>query len=264
MSMRCGAMLPRPQKGASGMARQTSKVQASPASVSISFVLPAQPSRAAAFRAAVAAVLHAGFSFGRHAPGQLVYSYDMAGEQYCEAARVPLGSIATLAQAQACLGVAAPFYNQSIGLAYAASPGVVTVCGRVYDEPGAIVWSLDFGPASWRQLAYPTRSAEAATGVLVDAGRILFTLLPARLLLIGPTALLEGLPASPSQGRLRPVPVAMLAREAYPARPIAVKPRPLYEEQLPRGNLVVRTWDAGTATPARPATPGSARPRARG
>lgn len=221
-----------------------------PASVSLHFVLAAHPSRAAAFRAGMTAVLHAGFSFGRELPGHLLYSHDAAGDHYGAANLVPAGSTTTLRQAQEHLGTIAAFYNQSVGLAFADAQGAVAVNSRVYDEPRALVFSLDWAAPSWQQLARARGSAQIASNVLIDAGRIIFTLLPLNYLLIGPTALLNELPLAPSHARLRAVPVAMVAHHDTPSMSRYGTPRHI--EQLPRGTLIVQNWDVSSATPATP------------
>lgn len=233
------------------MPRRSSLDATPPASVSLHFVLKAQPSREAAFRAAITAILHAGFSFGRELPGHLLYSHDAAGDQYSATNLVPAGSITTLRQAQDHVGTIACFYNQSVGLAFADPQGPIIVNSRVYDEPRALVFSLDWPAPSWQQLQRGRGSAQIASNVLIDAGRIIWTLLPLDYLLIGPTALLNELPPAPSHARLRAVPVAMIAHHGE--RSTSRYGTPRHMEQLPRGTLIVQNWDVSSTTP--PATP---------
>ena len=230
--------------------RRPKERAAAAASVSIGFVLGAKPSRVEALRGAFAAVLHAGFGFGSDRPGQVIYSYDLLGEKYAAPELVPAGRHTTLAQALDALAALAPHYNQSIGLSFAGEGTTVPVTGRVYDEPGTLAVNLDFGRAGWKQLVATSHSPRAATSVLVDAGRTLFTLLPARYLLIGPSSLLLELPRVPDPVVLGAVPVAMVAG-VNKARISTVGTE--HCERLPRGNIVVRRWDAGTLPRLRPA-----------
>lgn len=195
-------------------------------------------------------MLHAGFAFGRELPGHIVYSYDLAGEHYVDTDHVPAGTLTSFTQAQQRLNATAPYFNHSIGLSFAAPQGSVAVCGRVYDESGVLVFSLDFAPSARRRLL-PERAARVGAAGLLNAARILFTLLPAELLLIGPSALLEALPTRPSERRLEQVPIAMLARDTYSTPPSGGS-APLYEEQLSRGRLVVRDWDAARTMAVKP------------
>ena len=221
-----------------------------PAAISVSFVLPIKPSRSETFRTAIASLLHAGFAFGLDLPGHIVYSHDLAGEQYVETRPCAAGTLLRFEQAKERLAALAPYYNHSIGLSFHAPHGSIEVCGRVYDEPGVLVFSLDFAETAWRRLA-PERAADIEATGLINAGRILFTLLPVDLLLIGPSALLQGLPVRLTERRLHAVPIAMLARGAYPASRRGTGAAPLYEEQLSRGRLVVRDWDAAKALPVK-------------
>lgn len=230
------------------MPRQKHLGNPPPTSVSIHFALTARPNRAGAFRAGMTAVLHAGFSFGRELPGHLVYSRDASGDEYSTADIVPAGSIATLHQAQERLAAIATYYNQSIGLAFGGGPYHVPVSSRVYDEPDMLVFSLDFAATSWQQLQQAHRSAQVTANALIDAGRIIFTLLPLNYVLIGPTALLDQLPLTPTRARLRTVPIVLLARDTY--RLATAGEAPLHTEQLPRGRLIVQQWDVSTAMPA--------------
>ncbi len=211
------------------------------ASISLAFVLAAKPSRADAFRAAFAAVLHAGFGFGSDRPGQVVFSYDPQGEHYAAPEVVPAGRHGTLAQALDGLSALANHYNQSIGLSFSTHSTVVPVTGRVYDEAGALAVHLDFGKDGWRGLVATCRTVRLATATMVDAGRTVFTLVPARYLLIGPSSLLVDLPRAPDAMRLRMAPVAMVARH-YQAALEAIDKE--YFESTSRGSIIVRRWDA--------------------
>jgi hypothetical protein len=229
------------------MSQQMQRATAQPAGVSIAFALAAQPNRVAAFQATMAAVLHAGFAFGRDRPGQLVYSYDPQGEEYAPPTIVPAGTITSLAQAVECLSQVAHHYNQSIGLTFTSPQGATAVTERVYDEPGTLMVSLDFEQASWYQLIKSCHSLRSATAALLDAGRTLFTLVPMRYLLIGPTRLLRDLPHMPTQSLLRKVPIAILTNvELQRQRSL---PDALHVEPLPRGSVIVRCWDAGATLP---------------
>lgn len=214
--------------------------------VSIAFAVTAQPDRAAAFQAMMAAVLHAGFAFGRDRPGQLIYSYDPQGEEYAPPKLIPAGTITNLAQAVEYLAQAAQHYNQSIGLTFTCSQIATTVTERVYDEPGTLLVSLDFEQASWYQLIAACHSLRSATTALLDVGRTLFTLVPMRYLLIGPTRLLRDLPQVPSRKLLRTIPIAIMNdAEPQPRQPLPADA--LHVEQLPRGNVIIRGWDASAA-----------------
>lgn len=216
--------------------------------VSIAFALAAQPNRAAAFQATMAAVLHAGFAFGRDRPGQLVYSYDPQGEEYAPPTIVPAGTITSLAQAVECLANVAHHYNQSIGLTFSSPQGSTAVTERVYDDSGALIVSLDFEQASWYHLVNACHSLRTATAALLDAGRTLFTLVPMRYLLIGPTRLLRDLPHMPTHTLLRKVPIAILTdnESQQHGKPL---PNTLHVEPLPRGSVIVRSWDASATLP---------------
>lgn len=227
--------------------------------VSLAWALPALPTRAAAFQQAMTAVLHASFSFGQEQPAQLLYSYDAGGEDYAEPVVVPPGSITSLAQAVERLSASADYYNHSIGLSFGAAGRHVRVTGRVYDEPGTLVINLDFEHGSWRQLVAARRSVRGATCALLDAGRVLFTLMPLRYLLIGPSVNLLELPAVPS-ALLPTTPIAMLVTDLY-RRQRARLGQVQHLERVPRGYLVVQQWDACRAVSApRPAASGTARP----
>lgn len=236
--------------------RQLTPPDVSPgvAGVSIAFVLPAQPTRAAAFRTAFTAVLHTGFGFGRERPGQLVYSYDLQGEHYAAPLQVPAGSILDLQTALAYLAQIAPHFNQSVSLTFTCDQTAVSVTGRVYDDPNVLIVSLDFAESSWQQLVGMNRSLRTATTVLVDAGRTLFTLLSVNYLLIGPTSMLLDLPCMPPPSLFRIMPVVMLPDEAPDDGRLGMRSIQ-HVEQLPRGRLIVQQWDAGAAVAVRKATP---------
>jgi hypothetical protein len=230
------------------MAQQMQRSIAQTAGVSIAFALAAQPNRAMAFQSTMAAVLHAGFAFGRDRPGQLVYSYDPQGEEYAPPLVVPVGTITSLIQAVEYLAQAAQHYNQSIGLTFTCPHGSTAVTERVYDEPDSLIISLDFEQASWQQLVAACHSLRTATMALLDVGRTLFTLVPMRYLLIGPTRLLRDLPQSPSHRLLHTMPIAIV-NTSEPRRLPALDA--LHVEHLPRGNVIIRCWDASIAAPSR-------------
>jgi hypothetical protein len=194
------------------------------------------------------AVLHASFSFGHKQAGQLVYSYDPQGEDYADPLVVPAGSIKCLADALGCLKESAPYYNHSISFSFAAAQQTVPVTGRIYDEPGMLVVSLDFEPMSWQKLTAARRGVRGATRALLDAGRVLFTLLPLPYLLIGPSAQLQELPRAPNMRLLHGVPVALLVHELYHCKRQYLN-RSLHVEPLPRGHLIVQHWDASSVPP---------------
>ena len=230
--------------------------------VSLAWVMPALPTRADAFRHAMTAVLQASFSFGQAQPAQLLYSYDAQGEDYSAPVSVPAGAITCLSDAVDLLGSSADYYNHRIGLSFPAAQRHVRVTGRVYDEPGMLVISLDFEPASWRQLVAACRSVRGATGALLDAGRVLFTLMPLRYLLIGPSASLVDLPPLPS-ALLPTTPAALLVGDLY-RRQRARLAQIQHLERVPRGYLVVQQWDAcHPVAAARPARSAAARPKER-
>lgn len=232
------------------MSQHTQRATTQTVGVSIAFALAAQPNRAAAFQATMAAVLHAGFAFGRDRPGQLVYSYDLQGEEYAPPTIVPAGTITSLAQAVECLAKVAQHYNQSIGLTFSSPQGSTAVTERVYDDSGALMVSLDFEQASWYHLVTACHSLRSATAALVDAGRTLFTLVPMRYLLIGPTRLLRDLPHTPTHALLRKVPIAILTNsKPHPRRNYV--PDTVHTEALPRGSMIVRCWDAGATLPGK-------------
>jgi len=210
--------------------------------VTLAFVLAAEPTRATAFRTAMTAVLHAGFSFGQDQPGQLVYSYDAQGDHYVTPPIIPAGSITELGHALTCLDQIAHHYNQSISLGFVCSAATVPVTGRVYDEADSLVITLDFACMSWRRFVAAHHSPRIAAVTLLATGRTLFTLLPLAHLLIGPSTLLLALPARLDQALLDMTPIVMLA--AVQAEPLVQSvQQALHVEHLPRGPVFVRQWD---------------------
>lgn len=238
------------------MTRQRTHSSAAGSGVSVAFVLAATPTRAGAFRAAMTAVLHAGFSFGREPAGHIVYSYDLQGEQYAPPTIVPAGSITSLMGALDCLQTVEQHYNQSVGLALASAATTVPVTGRVYDEPNTIIMTLDLDAQTWRQFVALHRATRTASVALLDVGRTLFTLLPTSHLLIGPSALVRSLPTKLSPSLLGTTPITMIAdAKAVTNRPSSSTA--LHVEELPRGHVIVRHWDVSQRVPAKE----KARPR---
>jgi hypothetical protein len=212
-----------------------------PSPVSIGWAIEAQPSHAAAFKTSCAALLHAGFDFGRSFAGRIMYSRDAAGEEYDTPVAVPTGTNMAMCDALRTLNEVAPYFNRSISLGFVYEEGVVPVTCRTYDETGWLAWTLDFEEAAWRKLVAHRRSARDATATLLDVGKTLFTLVPMTYLLIGPSAALADLPRTPTAGLLRRSPVAMVAhRESVGVVQGGVVAT---TEQVPRGTVVVRQWD---------------------
>lgn len=226
--------------------------------VSLAFALGMPASRGSAFRSAMTALLHAGCSLGHEQPGHVISSYDSQGEHYAAPLVVPVGANPTLPQALDILAGVEQRYNRTIGFGLKADQISLPVTCRVYDEARALAVRLDIGPLSWATLVRARRSRRAATTTLIGTGRTLFTLLAMEFLLLGPTSLLLQAPRELDPALLRRTPVVLLAEGQRPA--LRTLPGALLVEEIPRGKMFVRAWDAGIALP--PDAPPSASRRA--
>lgn len=219
--------------------------------VSLAFALGTATSRAATFRTAMTALLHAGCSLGHDQPGHVVSSYDVQGEHYAAPLLVPVGANPTLPQALDILTGVEQRYNRTIGFGLTAAEVSLPVTCRVYDETRTLAIRLDLGPPIWAHLVRTRRSRRAATSALLDTGRTLFTLLPTDYLLLGPTALLDQVPREPDATLIRQTPALLVAANAlWAQRQVPrIAQGALAVEDVPGGKLVVRTWDASMAVP---------------
>jgi hypothetical protein len=204
----------------------------------------------------MAALLHAGCSFGREQAGRMVYSYDMHGEHYAPPTLILAGSVTNLAQALEYFRGVEQYYNRSIGLALPSPTVTVPVTGRMYDEANTLITTLDLDAASWQRFVRLNHTPRAASLALLNLGRTLFTLLPASHLLIGPTALLRHMPPLLTATFLRATPIAMLTKVHTRLWERAVA-HALYVEHVPRGGIAVRQWDVHQQAGRSPALPRS-------
>lgn len=210
--------------------------------VSFVFALPFLPSSADAFNAAMVAVLEAGFGFGREWAGQVASSYDPQGEHYAPAICVPAYSFTTALAAARCVAQVAHHYNRSVALSFGGEACAVPVTGRVYDEPTMLVVSLDWAPAAWQQLV-ACGGARTVSLALLDAARMVFGLVSAWWVIIGPSPLLEDVSTLPDAACNLYLPV-VLCRAHDPS----LQRAPLgtaHVEAVPGGVAVVRCWNVG-------------------
>lgn len=216
--------------------------------VSLAFTLDTTPNRVAAFRAVMTALLHAGCSFGHAQPGHVVASYDMQGEHYAAPVVVPAGANPTLPQALELLTSVEANYNRTIGFGLTTDQVSLPLTCRLYDEKRVLTVRLDLGPPGWAQLVRARRSRRAATTTLLDTGRTIFTLLGIEYLLLGPATILQHLVREPELPLLRRTPVVLLAAGHPRVQPLVprVISGALEVEDVPRGKVVVRAWDAST------------------
>lgn len=221
------------------------------AGVSLAFALGTASSRAATFRTAMTALLHAGCSLGHDQPGHVVSSYDAQGEHYAAPLLVPIGANPTLPQALDILTGVEQRYNRTIGFGLIAAEVSLPVTCRIYDEARTLAVRLDLGAPTWAQLVRVRRSRRAATSALLEIGRTLFTLLPTDYLLLGPTTLLHQVPREPDAQLIRRTPVLLVAAGAlWAQRQVPrIAQGALAVEEVPGGNVVVRAWDASAAVP---------------